>query len=130
MHTLGELNPADKATRKCRPKVLPQLSFHGPESLKSPNGPVFETVKASILPEVRIEELRTKLIVNGLSMTKSSEFGIGKITDCKRFSNLKKLLIRSALVLRFSKKLKCILTGKERVGGEVTLLEVRDSEQE
>ena len=63
-------------------------------------------------------------------MTKSSEFGIGKITDCKRFSNLKKLLIRSALVLRFSKKLKCILTGKERVGGEVTLLEVRDSEQE
>ena len=55
---------------------------------------------------------------------------IGKIIDCKRFSNLKKLLIVSALVLRFVRNMKCILTGKERVGGEVTLLEVRNSELE
>ena len=63
-------------------------------------------------------------------MTKSNEFGIGKIIDFKRFSNLKKLMIVSALVLRFVRNMKCILTGKESVGGEVTLLEVRNSELE
>ena len=52
-------------------------------------------------PEVRIEELKTKLTVNALSMTKSNESSIGKIIGCKRFSYLKKLLIVSALVLRF-----------------------------
>ena len=36
----------------------------------------------------------------------------------------------SAFVLRFVRNMKCILTGKERVGGEVTLLEVRNSELE
>ena len=36
-HISGELNPADIATREYRPKVLPQLWFHGPEFLKSPN---------------------------------------------------------------------------------------------
>ena len=63
-------------------------------------------------------------------MTKSNEFGIGKIIDCKHFSNLKKLLIVSSLVLRFVRNMKCILTGKEWVGGEFTLLEVRNSELE
>ena len=43
---------------------------------------------------------------------------------------LKKLLIVSAIVLRFVRDMKCILAGKERVGGEVTLLEVRNSELE
>ena len=128
----GELNPADIATRECRPKMLPQLWFHGPELLKSPNEkwPVYETVPVSIPPEADIEELRTKLTVNALSMTKSNELGIGKIIDCKRFSNLKKLLIVSALVLRFVRNMKCVLTGKERVGGEVTLLEAKNSELE
>ena len=91
------MNPADIATRECRPKVLPQW-------------PVFERVRLSIPPEAGIEELRTKLTVNALSMTKSNEFGIGKFIDCKRFSNLKKLLIVSALVLRFLRNMKCILT--------------------
>ena len=36
-HISGELNPTDIATREYRPKVLPQLWFHGPEFLKSPN---------------------------------------------------------------------------------------------
>ena len=63
-------------------------------------------------------------------MTKSNEFGNGKITDCKRFSNLKKSLIVSAHVLRFVRNMKCILTGNETIGGEVTLLEVRNSELE
>ena len=36
----------------------------------------------------------------------------------------------SALVLRFVRNMKCILTGKERVGGEVMLLEVKNSELE
>ena len=94
------------------------------------SGPVFETVPVSIPPEVGIEELRTKLTVNAFPMTKSNEFGIGKIIDCKPFGNLKKLLIVSVLVLRFVKNMKCILTGKERVGGEVTLLEMRNSELE
>ena len=99
----GEWNPADIATREYRPNVLPQLWFHGPEFLKSPNEKwsVFETVLVSIPPEAGIEKLRIKLTVNALSMTKSNVFGIGKIIDCKRFSNLKKLLIVSALVLRF-----------------------------
>ena len=79
-----ELNPADIATRERRPKVLPQLWFHGPKFLKSPNEkwPVVEIVPASIPPEVGIEELRTKSTVNTLSMTKSNEFSIGKIIDC------------------------------------------------
>ena len=126
------MNPADVATHECRPKVLSQLWFHSPKFLKSPNEkwPVFETVPISIQPEAGIEELRTKLTVNALSMMKSNEFGVGKIIDCKCFSNLKKLLIVSALVLRFVRNMKCILTGKERVGGEVTLLEVRNSELE
>ena len=126
------MNPADIATRECRPKVLPQLWFHGPKFLKSPNEkwPVFERVRVSIPPEAGIEELRTKLTVNALSITKSNEFGIGKITDCNRFSNLKNLLVVSALVLRFVRNMRCILTGKERVGGEVTLLELRKSELE
>ena len=80
-HIPGKSNMADTATRECRPKVLPQLWFHGPESLKSPNEkwPVFETVPASIPPEVGIKELRTKSTINALSMTKSNEFSIGKI---------------------------------------------------
>ena len=75
--------------------MLPQLWFHGPKFLKSPNEkwPVFERVRVSIPPEAGIEELRTKLTVNALSMAKSNEFDIGKIIDCKRSSNLKKLLI-------------------------------------
>ena len=36
-HILGELNQVDIATRECRPKVLLQLWFHGPEFLKSLN---------------------------------------------------------------------------------------------
>ena len=36
-HIPGEMNPADIARRECRPKVLPQLWFHAPEFLKSPN---------------------------------------------------------------------------------------------
>ena len=62
------MNPADIATRECRPKVLPQLWFHGPEFLKPPNEkwPVFETVPGSIPPDVGIEELRTKSAVNAL----------------------------------------------------------------
>ena len=73
-HIPGELNPADIASRECRLKVLPQLWFHGPEFQKSPNEKwlVFETVPASIPPKFGIEELRTKLAVNALSMTKSN----------------------------------------------------------
>ena len=112
------MNPADIATRECRPKVLPQLCFHGPNFLKSPNKrwPVFETVLVSISPEAGIEELRTKLTVNALSMTKSNEFGIGKIIECKRFSNLKKLLIVSALVLRFVKNMKSFWPERKGLG--------------
>ena len=126
-HIPGKLNPADIATRECRPKVLPQLCFHGLEILKSPNEkwPVFETVPA-IPAEAGIEELRTKLTVNAFSMAKSNEFHNEKITDSKRFSNLKKSLTVSAFVLRFVRNVKCILTGKEKIGGEVTLLGVRN----
>ena len=113
-HISGELNPADIATREYRLKVLPQLWFHGPEFLKSPNEkwPVFETAPVTTPPEAGFEELRTNLTVNDLPMTKSNEFGIGKIIYCKRFSNLKKLLIVSAHALRFVRNMKCILTGK------------------
>ena len=112
--------------------MSPQLWFYGPEFLKSSNEkwPAFETVPTSIPPEVGIEELRTKLTINALSMTKSNEFGVGNVIDCKCFSNLKKLLIVSALVLRFVRNMKCILIRKERVGGEVTLLEARKSDLE
>ena len=106
------MNPPDIVTRECRRRVLPQLWFHGPEFPKSPNEkwPVFETVPASILPEVGIEELRTKLIVNAFSVAKSNKCGNGKVVEWKRFSNLKKLLIASALVLRFTRNMKCSLT--------------------
>ena len=106
------MNPSDIVTRECRRRVLPQLSFHGPEFPKSPNEkwPVFERVPASILPEVGIKELRTKLIVNAFSIVKSNECGIGKVVEWKRFRNLKKLLIASALALRFTRNMKCILT--------------------
>ena len=131
-HIPRELNPADIATRECWPKVLSQLWFHSPEFLKSLNEkwPVFETVPSSIPPVVSIEELRTKSTANALSMTNSSEFSIGEIIDCKRFNNLKKWLIVSALALRFVINMKCIFTGKERVGDEVMLLKVRNSELE
>ena len=43
--------------------------------------PVFKTVPA-IPPEVDIEELKTKLTVNALFMTKSNEFGIGNTINC------------------------------------------------
>ena len=74
-HITGALNPADTATRECRPNVLPQLWFHGPGFLKSPNEkwPVFEAGN---------EESRSKLTVNALSMKESNGFGIGKIIDC------------------------------------------------
>ena len=96
-HIPGELNPVDIATHECRSKVLPQLWFHDPEFLKSQNEkwPVLEAVPA-IPPEAGIEKLRTKLTANALSMAKSNDFSIGKIIDCKRFCNLKKLLTMSA----------------------------------
>ena len=81
---------ADIATWECKLKVLPQLWFHGPEFLKSPNDkwPVFETVPVTIQPtKAGIKELRTKLTVNALSITKPNGFGIGKTIDSKRFSN-------------------------------------------
>ena len=131
-HISVKLNPTDVAALECRPKVLPQLWFRGPEFLKSPNEKwsVFETVLVSIPPEAGIEKLRIKLTVNAMSMTKSNVFSVGKIINCKRFRNLKIFFIVSAFVLRFVRNMKCILTGKERVGGEVTLLEVRNSELE
>ena len=63
-----------------------------------------------------------------MSVTKSNEFCIWKTIDCKRFSNLKKLVTLSVLVLRFVRNIKCILTGKEKVVVEVTLLEVRHAD--
>ena len=65
-HISGELNPADIATRECRPKVLPQLWFHGPAFLKPPSEkwPLFETVTVSIPSEAGIEELGRLLIVS------------------------------------------------------------------
>ena len=123
------MNPDDIVTCDCRPKVLPHLWLHGFEFLKLPDEkwPVFETIPAKP-PEVDIEQLRTKLTINALSMTKSNELGIAKIIDFKRFSNLNKMLTVSALVLRLIRNMKCILTGKERVSGEITLLEGRNSE--
>ena len=61
--------------------MLPKLWFHGPEFLKSPSEkwPVFETVPASIPHEAGIEELRTKLTVNALSMTKSNDLVLGRL---------------------------------------------------
>ena len=50
-------------------------------------------------------------------MTNSNEFGIGKITDCKRCSDL-----------RFVRNLKYFLTGKEKTDGEVALIEMRNCE--
>ena len=40
------------------------------------------------------------------------------------------MLIVSVLVMRFVRNMKCILIGKERVGGEVSLLEIKNSELE
>ena len=55
---------------------------------------------------------------------------LGKLLIASTLVILKKLLIVPAIVLRFARDMKCILTGKERVGGKVTLLEVRNSELE
>ena len=74
---------------------------------------MFEIVPA-IPPEVGTEELRTSLTVNVLSMKKSNEFSKGKIIDCKRFNNLKKLPTASVLVLRIVRKMKCIFDWKEK----------------
>ena len=63
-------------------------------------------------------------------MTKWSEFGVEKIIVYKRFSNFKTLLTVLDLVLRLVRNMKCILTGKEKVWGEVTLSEVRNFELE
>ena len=61
--------------------MLPQLWFHGPEFLKLPNAkwPVFETVAASIPPEVGIEELRTKSTVNALSIRSQMSLVLGRL---------------------------------------------------
>ena len=40
------------------------------------------------------------------------------------------MLIVSVLVMRFVRNMKCILIGKERAGGEVSLLEMKNSELE
>ena len=48
----------------------------------------------------------------------------------KGLSNSKKLRTVSALFLRFVRNMKCILTGKEKVGGEVKLLVGKNSELE
>ena len=85
--------------------------------------PLFENVP-NVSPEVCKDELKSKVVANTSSSSNLRAGGIGEVIDCKCFSCLKKLLSVSVYVLRFVKNMKAVLTGSDRVTGEINLVEL------
>ena len=116
-HCSSKDNPADIASRGTSPAILAESTcVSGPDWLKSYAGAMqISEQTASKVKQAPVESLRQakeehrELASNlpcSLLLTGSSCLAVSAVIDCKRFSRLHRLLTITALVLRFTRKLK------------------------
>ena len=115
-HCSSKDNPADIASRGTSPVILAGSTWvSGPDWLKSYEEAMQtseETTKVKPAPVESLQEakkehreLASNLPCSSL-LTGSSSMAVSAVIDCKRFSDLHRLLKITALVLRFTRKLK------------------------
>ncbi|XP_067023137.1 uncharacterized protein [Acropora muricata] len=115
-HCSSKNNPADIASRGTSPVILAGSTWvSGPDRLKSYEEAMQtseETTKVKQAPVESLQEakkehreLASNLPCSSL-LTGSSSMEVSTVIDCKRFSLLHRLLTITALVLRFTRKLK------------------------
>ena len=115
-HCSSKDNPADIASRGASPVILAESTWvSGPDWLKSYEEAMQiseETAKVKQAPVESLQEakkehreLASNLPCSSL-LTGSSSLAVSAVIDCKRFSHLHRLLTITALVLRFTRKLK------------------------
>ena len=106
---LGKENPADIPTRICEISDFGKW-FEGPEFLHSGKGSddSFDVEARSQDADVLVEAKKFNSVTTTTIIIEDVH-DISKVIDCKRFSSFDKLITTTALVLRFTKKLKtCI----------------------
>ena len=118
-HCSSKDNPADIASRGTSPAILaestwvsgPYWSYEGTMQISEKNAEVKQAPVES-LQEAKKEhrELASNLPCSSL-LTGSSSLMVSSVIDCKKSSRLHRLLTITALVLRFTRKLK--LNGRE-----------------
>ena len=109
-------NPAGIASRGTSPAILAESTWvSGPDWLKSYEEAMQiseETAKVKQAPVESLQEAKKEhheLALNlpcSSLLTGSSSLAVSAVIDCKRFSRLHRLLTITALVLRFTRKLK------------------------
>ena len=115
-HCSRKDNPVDIASRGASPAILAESTWvSGPDWLKSYEGAMQiseETAKVKQAPVKYLQEakkehreLASNLPCSSL-LKESSSLVVSAVIDCKKFSRLHRLLIITALVLRFTRKLK------------------------
>ena len=120
-HCSSKDNPADIASRGTSPAILAESTWvSGPDWLKLYEGAMKtseETAKVKQAPVESLQEakkehreLASNLPCSSL-LTGSSSLVVSAVIDCNKFSTLNRLLTITALVLRFTRKLK--LKGRE-----------------
>ena len=115
-HCSSKENPADIASRGTSPAILAESTWiSGPDWLKSYKEAIQiseETAKVKQAPVESLQEakkehreLASNLPWSSL-LTGSSSLAVSAVIDCKRFRHLHRLPTITALVLRFTRKLK------------------------
>ena len=115
-HCFSKDNPADIASRGTSPAILAKGTWvSGPDWLKSYEEAMQiseETAKVKQAPVESLQEAKQehRELASNLPclslLTGSSSLAVSAVIDCKRFSHLHRLLTITALVVRFTRKLK------------------------
>ena len=138
-HCSSKDNPADIASRGTSPVILAGSTWvSGPDRLKSYEEAMQtseETTKVKQAPVESLQEakkehreLASNLPCSSL-LTGSSSMAVSAVIDCKRFSHLHRLLTITALVLRFTRKLKSKRQEPGLVPVDITAEDIVEAEE-
>ena len=138
-HCSSKDNPADIASRGTSPVILAGSTWvSGPDRLKSYEEAMQtseETTKVKQAPVESLQEakkeyreLASNLPCSSL-LTGSSSMAVSAVIDCKRFSHLHRLLTITALVLRFTRKLKSKRREPGLVPVDITAEDIVEAEE-
>ena len=138
-HCSSKDNPADIASRGTSQAILAESTWvSGPDWLKSYEEAMQiseETAKVKQAPVESLQEakkehreLASNLPCSSL-LTGSSSLAVSAVIDCKRFSHLHRLLIITALVLRFTRKLKSKGEEPRFVPVDITAEDILEAEE-
>ena len=138
-HCSSKDNPADIASRGTSPVILAGSTWvSGPDRLKSYEEAMQtseETTKVKQAPVESLQEakkehreLASNLPCSSL-LTGSSSMAVSAVIDCKRFSHLHRLLTITALVSRFTRKLKSKRQEPGLVPVDITAEDIVEAEE-